>query len=658
MNTFDSNHHICKSIEDLCCFYPLRVQQLFTNLDLKQPKLETVAKLVKRRDWISACKALNEYYRQSDRFDWIAKLEFDRSEIATVNTEQILQDIYTFQSATGTVPRFENGSLDWNYQGPKSDPEWGWHLNRHYHLLALLQAYQQTKNLLYVDYISVQIVDWVIYNPSQQNFTTKMSWRGLEVAFRVFHWTQIFYILQQVDRFTEVARVLLLSSILDHARYLKYFSSWGVNWLVKEMNALAMIAVCWSEFRNSDDWLKYAKTNILKELNQQIYPDGVQKELSSHYHRVALQDFQSFANLMAICGKEVPLELKRSLEQMWNYLAYTLRPSGYGVLNNDSDLDDNRHLVARASEIYQRDDWKYIISNGKAGSKPKNEPSSPFIWSGQFILRNSWSEKAHWAFFDSGPAGVYYHSHNDKLHLSVSAYGRDLLVDSGRYSYVRDKFWHYFRGSASHNLVLVDGNGQKNDFSESFRPISDSYKITPQFDYIYGIFDRGFVNVKDKVVHFRTVVYLRNKYWIVIDRLVCNRSHEIQALWHFHPDCKVAVEAESVVSIDRHVGNLRIIPVSNLLWKINIVRGQNDPVQGWWSPKYNIKVPNSTAVYSTQISESSIFAWIILPAPDLVPYPKIGSISISSESVAMFVEQEKIVVGLSNKKYVNISNYQ
>lgn len=648
--------YICSSLEELCELYPLRVCKLFAHLDLTQPGLKAVSKSVERQDWVGACESLIEYYQQSDRFKWIDRLKVDCDEIAPGNSEQILRDTYSFQSSTATVPRFENGLLDWTYKGYRGDREWGWYLNRHYHLLALLQAYRQTNNPLYVEYINSQILDWVISNPSRLNPTIEMSWRGLEVAFRVFHWTQIFYSLQEVERFTPAARILMLSSILDHAYYLKYFCSWGVNWLVKEMNALAMIAVCWSEFKSADSWLKFARNNILRELKQQIYPDGVQKELSSHYHSVALQDFQSFANLMAVSDGSVPSELKRTLEQMWNYLAYTLRPNGYGILNNDSDLNDNRDLIEQAAKIYQRDDWKYIVSHGKTGSQPQENPSTAFVWSKQSIIRNNWSKNAHWLFFDAGPSGVYYHSHNDKLHLSINAYGRDLLVDSGRYSYVRDEFWHYFRGSASHNVILIDGNGQKDDFSESFQPMTRGYGITPQCDYASGIFDRGFINVKDRVSHFRMVIYVRNKYWVVIDRLTCNRPHQIQPLWHFHPDCKVAIEAESVATVDRDLGNLRIIPASNLQWSLDLVRGQKDPVQGWWSPKYNVKVPSPTAVYSARIAKPTTFAWVLYPAKDIPPHPNVSLMSVSDDSATIAIEKETIVADWTKDSYIKLEN--
>ena len=141
---------------------------------------------------------------------------------------------------------------------------------------------------------------------------------------------------------------------------------------------------------------------------------------------------------------------------MTNYLAYILRPDGHLPLNNDSDRLDDRSNVLWHARDYNRPDWIWIVTNGREGEEPKGLPSVVFPWAGQVVMRSGWDADAHWAFFDVGPLGMS-HYHYDKLHLSVAAYGRDLLVDAGRYTYTGGKWMDYFMGSASHNVILVDG---------------------------------------------------------------------------------------------------------------------------------------------------------------------------------------------------------
>jgi hypothetical protein len=42
-------------------------------------------------------------------------------------------------------------------------------------------------------------------------------------------------------------------------------------------------------------------------------------------------------------------------------------------------------------------------------------------------------------------------------------------------------------------------------------------------------------------------------------------------------------------------------------------------VQGWYSPRYNFKLPCRTAVYRAEIQKTSTFAWILVPGKDAVP---------------------------------------
>jgi hypothetical protein len=649
------------SLGDLCRAYPQRIQKLFEHLDLNRQGLEPVQAAATRRDWVAACEALVSYYQNHETPRKLgARLNRRDSAVAYMSPQQIIADTYTFQGHTGTVPRYPDGRLTWNYQGPKQDQEWAWFFNRHYHLLNLLLAYRKTGNPADLSCLNQQLLDWITASfsrPSQWG----AQWRGREVAMRMLHWTFLFYGLSSAAELSPTVRILMLSSILDHACYLRHLHHWGGNWLCREMNGLATIALCWSEFKLAPQWLSYASDHLLQELDNQFYPDGVHKELTSHYHRVVFHDLQNVADLLALTGNSVPAVLNRRLEKMLNYLAYTMSPDGRGLLNNDSDQDYNRTLIQTAAAVYDRSDWAYIASSGKAGQKPKAAPSTGFPWAGQVICRSGWDDQAHWSFFDIGPLGTNYHIHYDKLHLSVAAWGRHLLVDSGRYHYIQDRVRQYFCGSASHNVILIDGKEQGADRAEGVQPMTENYTIAPAFDFAWGTFDGKFRRLKGKAVHTRAIVYLRDQYWVVVDQIETDRPRRIEPLWHFHPDCTVAQEGDSVVSTDPEVGNLRIVPAATMPWQVKLVAGQADPIQGWWSREYNHCIPNSTAIYSTSIAGSTTFAWVLYPARGKVPPVKVKLLPAPQGSIRMTVavagrEPDEIAVCLSSEDLIELSN--
>lgn len=628
------------SLPEVCERYPQRIKHLFSSLNLEIENLQTVKIAVHQENWLKACEALLEYYRNRNFHKWHHPLGVQPNTVNHSDADLLLKDTFTFQLVTEKVPRLSDNHLNWSYKGSQNDRQWAWFLNRHYHFIDLFIAYQKTGNLDYIFCLNHQIIDWILSSsPSTSRFTWA-QWRGLEVAWRMNHWSSFFYRLQSVEAFSPAARILILSSISDHGYYLRHFHNWGANWLCREMNGLATLALFWPEFKQSQQWFKYAQDCLVREMSIQVYPDGVHKELTSHYHQVTMNDFQAFADLLRQSGQPIPPLFQKRLEQMWNYLAYSMRPDGHGVLNNDSDRDDNQAVVKQAAIAYKRPDWTYIATNGNSGQKPTGEPSTVFPWAGQMVMRSGWDKQAHWAFFDMGPMGINYHIHNDKLHLSVAAYGRDLLVDSGRYSYVRSPYWHYFRGSAGHNVILVDGGGQNIGIREASRPLAENinYSISAELDYCQSRFEGGFMGVSGRVTHTRAVVYLRDQYWVVVDQIFTNHPRQIDTLWHFHPDCTVVNEADTVGSVDAGLGNLKIIPISTLDWTVNLVRGQENPVQGWWSREYNHKQPNSTAIYSTQIRTSTCFAWVLVPAQGRVPAVDVRLLSATSDTMVISVK--------------------
>ena len=294
-----------------------------------------------------------------------------------------------------------------------------------------------------------------------------------------------------------------------------------------------------------------------------------------------------------------------------------MRPDGYGILNNDADRKNNRQWIVGVMEEYERDDWKYIATNGNEGVKPNGEPSIVYPWAGHLISRSGYNTDAHWSFFDIGPWGSG-HQHNDKLHISISAYGRDLLGDAGRFAYrgeVADKFRPYARGSQGHNVILVDGQGQGPGPKVIDVPLTkDHYRITPEFDYAWSSFD-SFENVEGDIVHNRSLMYVRNNFWIVVDRIETSKPRNIDVLWHWAPDIDKPKKMFGAMATTNERGNLRILPVGKHHWKTEHVKGMENPeVQGWYSREYNQYEPNWTSIYSTQVDASDTFVWLLYPS--------------------------------------------
>lgn len=626
------------TVEQACSAWPTQIDVIFQHLDLSRKGLEEVRQAWEKKDIAAACTLLLAYFENGPVAQKRAKVQPAPSDQTTDSGEQVLRNTFTFQQVTGRVPLLGNGHLQWDFEGPENDIEWAWALNRHYPMGTLLPEYFKTGNLRYARYIDWFVKSWIVQSlPYPAVKSSTAMWRGLEVSFRVKMWAQLFYQLTGEAALSPATRLLILSSIPDHVHYARHFHA-SNNWLTMEMTGLATAATSWPEFRESAEGLKYAVSAMTESLKEQVYPDGVQTELTSHYHHVAMSNFSLLDAICREAGVALSSDFTEQIEKMWNYLAWTIRPDGFGLLNNDGDRDNNRQRVLTAAEKYGRKEWEYIASNGERGVKPEL-PSVVFPWAGHVISRSGFDADAHWSFFDIGPWGSG-HQHNDKLHLSVAAFGRDLLVDAGRFAYkgeVARKFRPYGTGSQGHNVLLIDGKGQAPGPRVTDKPVPENdCQVMPDHDLARGSFS-AFNGLEGSCSHTRTVYYKRGQFWVVIDRVTTDRPRTIEALWHWHPSCEV--EVRDGMALTRNLrGNLQLIPAGGRQWSVKKIKGQEDPdIQGWYSEEYNKFEPNPTTVFETRIGGNSTFVWILYPSEMLETPVKARIISETASEMTLEV---------------------
>ncbi|WP_025763400.1 alginate lyase family protein [Dyadobacter tibetensis] len=627
------------SVEDITTARPHLMHSLLNDLDLSRPGLERVHAAQKAGKLEQACTSLLDYYREGNHAGFLIKELPDSSDRRVAAGDTLLENIFEIQNVRGKLPIGSDGHRDWFYKGPNKDREWAWLSNRHTQLNQLLDIYFQTGNPIYVRYIDSFLKDFILKSLPYPSAKGEGSiWRGLEVAARAKVWSRVFYALLASKDFSDATRLLMLHSFSHHAHYNRNFHG-GNNWLTMEISALATVATNFPEYKESESWLDYSVNAMVQSMKGQIYPDGVQTELTSHYHNVSLANFELFKDICLRAGKSLPDFYNQTLVDMYDYIARAIRPDGHRILNNDGDRGSDRELLLQAAEKYNQPEWAYLAANGSKGSRPVKGPSYFFPWAGQLISRSGYDAKAHWSFFDLGPWGSG-HQHNDKLHLSIAAYGRDLLVDAGRFAYtgaVAEKFRPYARGSEGHNVLLIDGKGQGAGPLLAKEALSTSdYKVTEAYDFAVGSMD-SFKGIKGTFTHHRALFYVRGEFWVVVDRLSTDRPRSVQALWHWHPDCKVSVQDGRIQTVNES-GNLAVIPVGKMQGTPRLINGQETPeLQGWYSPEYNVFGPNTAGSYESKINSDTTLVWVLLPFEKELPEVKTNIMEETAEGVLVKV---------------------
>jgi hypothetical protein len=631
------------TVEQVVEYYPEMVKRLIDQIDLGREGLEKVKSANDSGRIVEACKYLLDYYKNSHNAQDLRKEVPLKTTKTDAYADTILNNVFVIQNVRGQVEYGPDGHRDWYYKGPNNDREWAWLSNRHAQLARVFTTYLDTGNPRYAEYIDLFLRDFIIKSmPYPAAKGSESIWRGLEVAARAKVWSRIFYGLINCEYISPATQLFMLSSLPDHAHYNRNFHG-GNNWLTMEISALATIAAYFPEYKTSVQWMDYSIHTMTASMKEQVYPDGVQTELTSHYHNVALSNFELFKGICDLAEQPLPEYYSETLEKMYSYIAYVVRPSGYRLLNNDGDRGSDRSYILRGAKKFDRPEWEFIASNGESGTKPADGPSYFYPWAGHFVSRSGFDAQAQWSFFDMGPWGSG-HQHNDKLHISIAAYGRDLLVDAGRFAYtgaVADKFRPYARGTAGHNVILIDHQGQEGGPTLALEPIANNdFKISGALDYASGSMDR-FKDIAGEAKHIRSVCYVRGAFWVVVDRIITDRPRTIETLWHWHPENNV-VRDRQVVKTDNAHGNLALIPVSKKSLELELVRGQETPeIQGWYSPEYNIYGPNTTSIYRTTIGGSTNFVWLLLPSENQAPKVKVKVLEENDREVRLEVKSKE-----------------
>lgn len=628
-----------KTVDDVCKAYPEKMKTMLGEFNLDYPGMEKVKAASNSGNLVEASTALLNYYKNGITSEYLRRQQPAVSRQTVASADTTLKNVFIVQNVRGEVPWLDSGHRDWYYKGPNNDREWAWLSNRHSQLLGVFNAYFETGNPKYAIYIDAFLRDFIIASmPYPAKKSSESIWRGLEVAARAKVWSRIFYGFLNSEYINDATLLLMLSSLPDHAHYNRNFHG-GNNWLTMEISALATVATNWPEYKNSNEWLDYAAGTIAESMKGQVYPDGTQTELTSHYHNVAMRNFVLFKQICDRANYQLPDFFNETIEKMYSYIAHAVRPDGNRILNNDGDRGSDVQLILEGAKLYHHPEWEYIATNGKQGTKPVDGPSYFYPWAGHLISRSGFDKNAHWSFFDVGPWGSG-HQHNDKLHISVSAYGRDLLVDAGRFAYtgeVAKKFRPYARGTKGHNCILIDGKSQMPDVRVTDKPLTeDHWKIAPEYDYAWNSFDKYFdiENVK----HTRSVMYVRGEFWVVVDKISSKKPRTIETLWHWHPECIIEIDDMGVISSKNKKGNLQVIPIEKSDWKVTVFEGQEKPeIRGWYSEEYNKFEPNKEVVHSSKVEGEETFVWLLVPSEKIGPKPIAKIVSENKEGIKLEV---------------------
>lgn len=531
-----------------------------------------------------------------------------------------------------------------DYRDPRlvGDIKYLWEPNRHLHWVVLAQAHRLTGRADYLEALALQLASWLRQCP----YPLGPNWTSsLEVAIRLINWAIVWQLVGDAlfqGPAGERLRAGMLEAVYRQAYFIRghlsRFSS-ANNHLIGEAAGLLVAGLVWPFWGEARRWAADGRRILLREALRQNSADGVNREQSTAYQRF-VAEFLLLAGLCArAAGRDLPRAYWQRLEAMSEFLAAVTDVAGRVPMIGDADdgqvarlapgrdFCPYRSLLATGALLFGRpalarkagaadDQTLWLLGSAardrlaalRAARDLRPLPRT-FANGGYYLLGTGLDSSDELRLLvDAGPLGylsIAAHGHADALSLLLSVAGREFLVDPGTYAYHGAGPWRaWFRGTAAHNTVRVDGEDQSLSggnflWLRHARAACDLWYDGPDQTEFRGWHD-GYLRLPDPLLHRRWVRLLKAERRVLIeDEFQAEEVHTIERFWHFSEQCRVALDGTTIVAENDGV-RIRLVPGEAV--EARLYCADEAPIGGWVSRGFDVKVPGWTVVWRCRVA--------------------------------------------------------
>jgi uncharacterized heparinase superfamily protein len=335
------------------------------------------------------------------------------------------------------------------------------------------------------------------------------AWHPYTISLRIVNWCEAAIVFRpELERNADFAN-RLYQSIAAQAQFLSRHIEHDVRGNHVLENARGLLrAAAFFEGHAPRNWRRIAMALLEREIPEQILSDGGHFERAPGYH---LRVMEVLGDIAALAPEPW---IESAVDRMRAFLEIITPPNGRLPLIKDTVLPDTP-VEIRAPQTSR---WL--------------EPS------GYAVMRDD--SRGDHLIADFGrvcPDYLPAHAHADMFSYELTIGGRPVIVDSGVYEYAEGEWRTWFRSTAAHNTVSVDGRDQSEMWG-SFRVgrrarvVRATWSETPEMTRIDGTHDSY-----APLLHRRVIMALHEpRLWIVLDHLSGAAGHVARSFIHLHPD--------------------------------------------------------------------------------------------------------------------------
>lgn len=470
--------------------------------------------------------------------------------------------------------RLKLDAIDWTKNPLPTDEEWHIEWSKFYFGLDLAYAFNITCDETFLKTWQNTVGLWI----EQVEIGTDSSDVS---ARRIQNWIYAWMIFARNNpSFSDEFINRICQSLIKQINHLRANLTPERNHRTLELYSLFVASLALQNFDKSSELLQFAINQLHENLLTDIQPDGVHREQSTHYHLIVLRSFLGVMENARRFNLQLPNGFAERVEKACEFGVHLHRPDGEIPALSDSDTGSYLDSLDLAAKIFNRQDFLFAATKGEKGTQP-NQKHISFETGGYYIQRSDWTTDAKYLIFDCGRLGDGGHGHYDLLNVEISANGKPLIIDTGRFTYSEEgntNWRHFFKGTAAHNTVCIDGKDQINyRRGKPKGEISQGRFIERLSLESLDILCGEAVSPNYETIHTRRIFFINNSYWLIWDSLKGEAPRKFDLRFHLTPAAwnHVFVQDSTVIA-----PNLSLV----------FPKGENISIEpSWASPEYGIK---------------------------------------------------------------------
>lgn len=304
-------------------------------------------------------------------------------------------------------------------------------------LNQVTMAYHYTKDVKYLAYGKQLVEGWVKQYPTTQYKRYPNAYHQQGTAIRTFHlinfWNQ--YKRSRLNNDAAFS-ALVLRAVEGHGDVLStpsFYRPRHNHGIFQDM-ALTDIAETFPELERSGEWRELAAARLTEQLDHSLSPDNVHLEHSPGYQVYTYEMLYRFNRWIEANGFTTSPRLE-AVEQMPETLVPLIKPNR--TLPLFGDTTGEPRTTSMISTLRDYPHLLFAVTGGKEGDRPLERTKQ--LHTQYAVLREHWGETKPFADAVSlmMTAGFHNtaHKHQDDLSIDLYGYGRDFIVETGRFGY-------------------------------------------------------------------------------------------------------------------------------------------------------------------------------------------------------------------------------